>query len=406
MPFTSNTKLPSFNKKGARIKNTIIIRNGTVITPFKTIKDGLVLFRGEKILAVGRENDIKIPKRAKMIDASNKIVAPGFIDIHIHGGKGKDVMEASYEAINELAKFLASHGTTAFLPTTVSASHGNLLNAVKAVKTAMEKGTEGAEVLGVHLEGPYINLEKRGAHDAEYVRPPSLDEIRELSEASGHAIKIVTLAPEVSGSKELITELRKLGIVASVGHSNATYNKVLDAIKHGVTHAAHTFNEMRGFHHREPGTVGAVLVREELTAELISDNIHVNPASMKLLVRVKGTNKVVLVTDAIEAAGMPDGEYKIGEKDVITRNGVCRLKSGKLAGSTLTMDEAVRNVMKSVGLPLRAAIKMATINPAVVINVDENKGSLEPGKDADIVIIDDEINVYMTIVKGNIVHKV
>jgi len=260
--------------------------------------------------------------------------------------------------------------------------------------------------LGVHLEGPYINPEKRGAHDAEYVRLPSLDEIRELLEASNHTIKIVTLAPEVKGSIELITELRKFGIVASVGHSNATYSEVVDAIKHGVTHATHTFNEMGGLHHREPGVVGAVLVQDELTAELISDNIHVHPAAMKLLIRTKGTNKVVLVTDAIQAAGMPDGEYRVGKKDVIVRNGVCRVESGELAGSTLTMDGAVRNVMKSVGLPLRTAIKMATINPALAINIDKNKGSLEPGKDADIIIIDKEVNVYVTIVKGKIVHRI
>jgi len=382
-----------------------VIKNGTVITPSRTIKNGVVIFEDGKITAVGGESDVKMPKGAKVMDASGKTVAPGFIDIHIHGGGGRAVMEGSYEAINEIAKFVASHGTTAFLPTTVSAPRDDLLKAVRAVKKAMERGTEGAEVLGAHLEGPFINPEKRGAHDAEYVRLPSPNEIKELLEAASHTVKIVTLAPEVNGSKELIKELRKHGIVASVGHSNATYREAVDAVKLGVTHAAHAFNEMRSFHQREPGVLGTVLVHDELTAELISDNIHVHPVAMKLLVRTKGTDKVVLVTDAIQAAGMPDGKYKLGKQDVIVKKGVCRLESGELAGSTLTMDNAVRNTMKSVGISLRTAIKMATTNPTVAISVDKNKGSLEPGKDADIAIIDDEVNVYMTIVKGKVVHK-
>jgi len=391
---------------GVQMEEASVIKNGTLITPFEIIEGGAIVFRNGKIVAVGQESDIKIPKGTRIIDASGKIVAPGFIDLHIHGGKGRDVMEGSYEAINELTKFLASHGTTAFLPTTVSASCGDLLNTVKAVKAAIERGTEGAEVLGVHLEGPYINVEKRGAHNANYVRLPSIDEFEEIWEASNHAVKIVTLAPELDGSKLLIQKLRELGIVASIGHSNATYTQAVDAIKQGVRHATHMFNRMSGFDHREPGVVGAVLVHDELTAELICDSIHVHPAAMNLLTRVKGSERVVLVTDAIRAAGMPDGEYALGKQRIIVKDGVSRLESGDFAGSTLTMDRAVRNMMKLVGTPLQTAVKMTTMNPAVVINVDENKGSLEPGKDADIVIIDDEINVHMTIVKGNIVYKV
>jgi len=391
---------------GVQVKEASVIKNGVVITPSKTIEKGVVVFEDGKITEVGQKNRVKVPKSAKVLDASGKIVAPGFIDIHIHGGKGRDIMDASYEAVKEIAKFLVSHGTTSFVPTTISAPHPDLLRAVKAVKTAMEKGTDGAEVLGAHLEGPFINLEKRGAHNANYVRRPSLDEFEEIWEASNHVMKIVTLAPELDGSKLLIQRLRELGIVASIGHSNATYTQAVDAIKHGVRHATHVFNRMSGFDPREPGVIGAVLVHDELTAELICDNIHVHPAAMSLLTRVKGSERVVLVTDAIQAAGMPDGEYALGQQHIIVKNGVSRLESGDLAGSTLTMDRAVRNMMKFVGTPLQTSVKMATMNPAVVINVDENKGSLEPGKDADIVIIDDEINVYMTIVKGNIVYKV
>jgi len=388
------------------MKKIGVIENGMVITPSETIEKGLVVFENGKITAVGQRNHIKVPKNAKVIDASDKIVAPGFVDIHIHGGNGRDVMDASYEAVKEIAKFLINHGTTSFVPTTISAPHPELLRTVKALKTAMEKGTDGAEVLGVHLEGPYINPEKRGAHDANYVRLPSIDEFEEIWKASNHAVKIVTLAPELEGSKVLIQRLRELGIVASIGHSNATYTQAVDAIKQGVRHATHMFNRMSGFDPREPGVVGAVLVHDKLTTELICDSVHVHPAAMKLLTRVKGSEKVVLVTDAIRAAGMPDGEYALGEKHIIVKDGISRLEPGDFAGSTLTMDRAVRNIMKLIGTPLQTAVKMATANPAAVINVDKNKGSLELGKDADIVIIDDEINVYMTIVKGKIVCKV
>ena len=388
------------------MKKTNIIENGMVITPSKTIEKGVVVFEDGKITAVGQRNQLKVSKNAKVINASGKIVAPGFVDIHVHGGKGRDVMDASYEAVKEIAKFVVSHGTTSFVPTTISAPRSDLLRTVKAVKAAMEKGTDGAEVLGVHLEGPYINLEKRGAHDANYVRLPSINEFEEIWEASNHAVKIVTLAPELEESKMLIQKLRELGIMASIGHSNATYTQTVNAIKHGIRHATHMFNRMSGFDPREPGVVGAVLVHDELTAELICDSIHVHPVAMKLLTRVKGSKKVVLVTDAIRAAGMPDGEYALGKQRIIVKDGVSRLESGDFAGSTLTMDSAVRNMMKLVGTLLQTAVKMATINPAVVINVDENKGSLEPDKDADILIIDDEINVHMTIVKGKIVYKV
>ena len=381
-----------------------VVRNGRVITPFKMIENGIVIFEDKKITAVGRKDEIEVPSGARIINASQKMVTPGFINIHVHGGKGRSAMDASTEAVNELAKFEANHGTTAFLPATISASQKKLVDAAKAVRVAMEKGTEGAEILGMHLEGPYISIKKRGGQDPDFIRPPSLDELREILKASNQKVKIVTLAPEVDGAEKLIDELRNLGIVASMGHSNATYSEALNAIKHGIGHATHVFNGMRSFHHREPGVLGAVLLHDEVTAELISDGVHVHPAAMKLLTRVKGSNSVILVTDAIRAAGMPDGEYKLGKQNVIVKNGICRLVSGELAGSTLTMDVAVRNMVELVGASLQEAVMMATINPARVIGIEDRKGSIEPGKYADLVILDEKLNVYSTILKGKIVY--
>jgi len=385
--------------------NRFCISNGTVITPFETIENGAVIFEDGKITAVGRRDEIEVPTGARIIEASQKIVTPGFIDIHVHGGKGRSVMDASAEAVSELAKFEASHGTTAFLPTTISASQEKLLDAAKAVKVAMEKETKGAEVLGIHLEGPYISTERRGGQDLDFIRPPSLDELREIVKVSDQKVKIVTLAPELDGAERLIDELRDLGIVASMGHSNATYKEAVDAIKRGVRHSAHVFNGMRSFHHREPGVLGAVLLHDEVTAELISDGVHVHPAAMKLLTRVKGPERMVLVTDAVRATGMPDGEYRLGKQNVIVKNGVCRLESGELAGSTLTMDVALRNMVELVGASLQEAVRMATVNPAKVIGVEDRKGSIEPGKDADLVILDEKLNICSTIVKGEVLAK-
>ena len=385
--------------------NKTCILNGMVITPFRVIQNGAVVFEDGKITDVGRGDEIEAPTGAQIIDASGKIVTPGFIDLHVHGGKGRSVMEASAESLKELARFEASHGTTAFLPTTISASQEKLVEVAKAVGVAAQKETEGAEVLGLHLEGPYISTEKRGCQDPAFIRPSSLDEFREILEASDGKVKIVTLAPEADGARELIDELQSLGIVASIGHSNATYSEAVDAIEHGVCHAAHVFNEMRSFHHREPGVLGTVLLHDEVTAELIPDGVHIHPAAMKLLMRVKGLKRVVLVTDAISAAGMPDGEYKLGKLDVVVRKGVCRLMSGELAGSTLTMDAAVRNVVELVGTSLQEAVTMATNNPARVVGVVERKGSIEPGKDADLVILDENLNVCLTVVKGKVLPK-
>ena len=385
-------------------QNVIAIKNGRIATPIDIVSDGVILVKNSKIEAVGEKDKVTIPSDALAIDARGRIVTPGFIDVHVHGGGGSDVMDGSYDALNEMSTFEARHGTTGFLPTPYTDSQERLLASVKAIETAMKRGTSGGEILGIHLEGPYINIERKGGQPPKYIRKPDLEELRLLLEASNNNVKMITLAPEVNGGSEFVRRIIQYGVVASIGHSNATYDEALRAVDAGVSHACHAYNAMREFHHREPGVVGAVLSCDELTAELIADGIHVHPAAMKILVKCKGTDRIILVTDAVVGTGM-EGRYKLGGRDVVITKKDSRFLDGALAGSVLTMDSAVRNIMGLVGASLQDAVKMATVNPARRIGVYDRKGSLEAGKDADITIVDDQINVYMTMVMGKIVYE-
>ncbi len=395
-------------------ENSIGIVNGKLITPFNVIEEGVVLIDGERISAIGSKREVKVPKKAEVIDASGKVVVPGFIDIHTHGGGGRSLMEGTYEAVDEISKFFAEHGTTGFLSTLLGLKE-DMLKAAKATKTAMDRGTKGAEVLGIHLEGPSFSPKKPGAADPRWLRRPDIREFDRIMRESNNAVKLVTIAPELDGALEFIKHITRRGVVASVGHSYATYDQVLKGIKAGISHACHTYNAMRGLHHREPGVVGAVLSRDELTAELIADGHHVSPPAMKILVRCKGIDKVILITDSTRLAGMPEGEYTWMGQKVIVKGGMCVLPrppvSGALAekvtlaGSIATMNEDVKNMVELVGVTLQEAIRMASVNPARRIGVYDRKGSLEVGKDADLAMVDDQLNVYMTMVRGRIVYE-
>jgi N-acetylglucosamine-6-phosphate deacetylase len=383
-------------------KKHLLIKGGTVITPFEIIEDGAVLIEGEKIKKVGKINEINVSSSLKTIDVEGKYIVPGFIDLHTHGGGGYDILvDANYDAINKLSGFYAIHGVTSFLATTVTAPHEVLKNAMKTLREVIERGTGGAQILGIHLEGPWISKKKPGAQPVQWIRPPSFEEFMKLYEESGKNIKLVTIAPEEEGGLEFVKKLRELGVVVAIGHSAASYEEVVKAVKCGVSHAAHMFNAMKELHHRKPGTVGAILSMDNITAEIIADCIHVHPAVIKILVKAKGTDKVCLITDSTPYAGMPDGEYMFaGIIKVTVKNGECRLPTGQLAGSVLTMDRGVKNMVEKVGVSLKDAIKMASYNPAKVIGVDNVKGSIEAGKDADIVILNKNLEVEMTIIRG------
>lgn len=385
-------------------KRTIIL-NGTIITPFQILKGKVIYIKNGKIIAIEKKENITAPIKTEVIDAGDGFVVPGFIDIHVHGGGGSDIMDGKYEAVKQVAATHSRFGTTAFLPTTMTVSKDKIIGGLKSIHEAFIKGTGAAEILGVHLEGPYISSEKKGAQKEKDIKKASIEEFLEFNQASGNLIRIVTIAPEKPGAIDLIRWLHKKGIIASVGHSNATYKQVQEGIKAGLTHVTHIFNAMRGFDHREPGVVGAALSSPKLILEMIADGIHLHPVAMKILTQVKEIEKIVLITDAMRAASEPDGTYNLGGQEVTVVKGQARLKDGTLAGSVLTMNKAVCNMVDKVGVSLTEAIRMATINPARCLGVESKKGSLEPGKDADIVILNKKLKVELTMVKGRIVYK-
>lgn len=387
------------------VGRAIIIKNGTLITPFEKIEEGFLIIKAGRIAEVGLGQPREIMEAAEEIDAKGSYVLPGFIDLHIHGGGGHDVMGNSFAALNEISKTLVKEGVTSFLPTTLTAAHEGLLAATESVRKAMDRSTEGAEILGVHLEGPYFNPQRAGGQPKEFMRPPSMQEVKEYIRASGGKIKILSLAPEMEGALDLIRFLDREGMVAAIGHSDATYEETLEAAEAGLRHATHTFNAMREFHHREPGTLGAVLTLDSISAEVIADGVHVHPASIKILIKCKGYEKVVVISDAIMGMGAPDGEYQLGGRAIIVQNGASRFKDGGIAGSAMSVGKGVKNLIRWLDLELPQIIQMATLNPARAIGEEGRKGSLEVGKDADIIICDQELNVKMTIVRGRVVHQ-
>jgi N-acetylglucosamine-6-phosphate deacetylase len=379
-----------------------IIANGKVVSPLEVIEGGDVLIEDGRILAVGR--GLGSPAVDEAINAEGHIVAPGYVDVHIHGSAGHDTMEGTREAIGGMARFLATHGVTSFCPTTLSQPIAEIMQSVRAVHECMENGVEGgAQPLGVHLEGPCIDEKKKGAQPGEHIAAAPSVEYRQLFGLGN--IRLITLAPEAPGNRELIAFARSRGAAVAVGHSSASYEELVEAVKLGVNHAAHSFNGMEGLHHRRPGTVAGVLLLEEIYAEFIADGVHLHPAIVDMVVRLKGPDRAVAITDATSGAGMPEGEYRLGGQRIVVRDGAVRLPDGTLAGSSLTLDAAVRNIVKFTRASVPEAIKMATLTPARSIGVANRKGSLEPGKEADVVMLDEDLDVVLTMVGGEVVWR-
>ena len=380
----------------------------------KGFKNVNVYVEGKGIVktSIGFDNGIitclKKSNKIEVIDnlTDDMVVVPGFIDQHIHGAKGFDAMDGTIEALSGIAEALPKEGTTAFLATTMTQSPKNINTALETVKNYKNMNkADGAEILGVHLEGPFISSSHIGAQPLEYVAEPLVETFKKYQEVSGNTIKLVSLAPEVPGAEELIKYLKSQNIVASVGHSAAGFNDVEKAVAAGISNVTHTYNAQKAYHHRDIGTVGAALLLDELNCEIICDTIHVSVPAIKMVVKNKPHTKVTLITDAMRAKQLEDGVSELGGQTVIVKNGEARLENGTLAGSVLLMNVAVKNVVEKVGVPFIDAIDMATINPARNLGVDKEMGSIALGKKANLTVLDKDFSVVMTIREGNVVYK-
>ena len=377
-------------------------KNATVYVGGEGLKKCTLCF-DEKIEKISRCG----VKDAEVIELpDDAIVVPGFVDQHIHGAGGSDGMDGTVEDISIIAKTIAAEGTTSFLVTTMTQSPENITKAMTAVKTYREMNPdEGARVVGVHLEGPFIAAAYKGAQPLEYVKAPDIAAFDGYNAASGNAIRIVTLAPEVDGADEFIRHLTAQGIVSSIGHTGAKYPEIEKAVANGASNVTHTYNAQTALHHREIGTVGSAMLLDDLNCELICDTIHVSVPAMRLLVKNKPLDKLSLITDAMRAKGIPDGISELGGQVVYVKNGEARLEDGTLAGSVLRMNRAVQNMVEKVGVPFTQAIDYATINPARMLKIDNETGSIEVGKNADFTVLNANYDVVMTIRGGKVIYK-
>jgi N-acetylglucosamine-6-phosphate deacetylase len=371
----------------------MVIKCGTLVLPKETLSNVYIhAHHGGAVTQITSNSDV--PLGAELVDAGAYKVVPGFVDIHVHGALDHDTMDATPEALEAMSAFFASHGVTSFLPTTMTAQRAEIDAALLNIKIMMARGTSGAQILGAHIEGPYLNVKQCGAQFPDLIRPASREEYCAWFDTG--VARLITIAPEISANADMIEDALLANVAIAIGHS---------CFMRGVTQATHTFNGMRGLHHREPGTAGAILANDNVVAQLIADNVHVHPAVMAIIYKCKTADRLALITDAMEAVGLGDGNYKLGPQDITVHNGEARTKSGSLAGSTLTLDIALRNIIAATGCSLNDAVTMSSLTPARSIKIGDRKGNLTPGYDADVAILNDALQVQTTIVGGRIVYQ-
>ncbi len=374
-----------------------------LFTPIDIIEQPIVIFEDGVIQSVTSCSSAEAPAGGECFDFPELVLAPGYIDVHVHGGAGHDVMQDDPSGRLAFERLLARHGVTSYLPTTVTAPVDRILGALdrlgNVISAAEESHTLAARPLGIHLEGPFISRAKCGVHPTNQLVDPTQELFDRFWQASGGTVRMMTIAPELPGAPEVISEALKRGVLSSIGHSNATYAEAMSGIEAGASHATHTFNAMRALDHREPGILGAVLSSDQVMADIIADGIHVAPAVVKIFLESKGPELAVLITDAISATGMPDGTYQLGPFRVEVRGDRAEF-DGKLAGSVLTMDRAVRNVMEFSGCSLQRSVALATRNPSCLLGISPRKGIVEKGCDADLILLTPLGEVVHTFIAG------
>jgi N-acetylglucosamine-6-phosphate deacetylase len=392
-----------------KMLSLLLLVHGKAVLENEVAESIYVFIENGTIQEIGPIN--ALPSHLNMVKkieiTENQTVVPGFIDVHIHGAAGADTMDATIEALETMAKSLPAEGTTSFLATTITQKHENIENALKnaAQYLKIHNDSGKAEILGVHLEGPFINKKRAGAQPMEYIIDPDVELFRHWQELADGSIKLVTVAPELENGTDFVRYLHETDVIASIGHSDAVHEEMEKAVQAGAKQVTHLFNGMRGIHHREPGVAGSALIFKELMVELIADGIHVRPEVMKLVINAKGTEGMILITDAMRAKCLKNGIYDLGGQDVSVADGKALLADGTLAGSILKMNESIKNILETAHISLSQAVKMASVNPAKQLNVYDRKGSISIGKDADITVLSDGYQVEMTLCRGKIAYE-